>query len=362
MFAQRLVSIFSLMLIGLSMPLTVLAQTVYGPITLERAPTQPSQFSDTFLICNPAAEYQLVINTATGSKKQVASATITLNGTKVVRPNDFKQQVSRIEKDIELTSDNRLEIDLAGIPGTALSLSIECVSGCLDLAFEQPIDGATLESSQILAIGRVLNGTGEIGVSLKVAADEDSYRQAVLVDTDRFFAPVALQSGINTLTATVTDTCGYQTEQTITVHAEAPAIALSLSAWPPSGLVDYDSGKLTVDLTSDIVSSDSIASYAWDVDGDGTVDQSGAELDEITTDFSAPGVYLPTLTVTTVQGESATLATVVQVYDAQRLDALIQPKWMGMKAELAQGDIESALRYFYRGEQSRYRDVLEKLR
>lgn len=361
MSTKHFASIFSLVLIGLSMPLTALAQSVYGPITLERTPAQPSQFSDTFLVCNPAAEYQLVIDTAVGSKKQVASATVTLNGTKVVRPNDFKQQVTRIEKELALSGDNRLEIELSGIPGTALTLSIECVSGCLDLAFEQPIDGATLESSQVLTAGRVLNAVGEVGVSLQVTLDESSVRQAALVDADQFYVPVALQPGANTLTATATDACGYQAEQSLTVHAEAPAIDLNLSVYPPSGLVAYDTGKLTVDLTGNISSADTIASYAWDSDGDGTIDQSGAELDEITTDFSAPGIYLPTLTVTTAQGKNATATTVVQVYDALRLDAMIQPKWAGMKAELAQGDIEMALQRFAGSSQEKYRTSFGRL-
>jgi uncharacterized repeat protein (TIGR01451 family) len=91
--------------------------------------------------------------------------------------------------------------------------------------------------------------------------------------------------------------------------ANQPPVA-AISATPPSG-----PPPLTVSFTgtgsSDPDPGDGIASYAWDLDGDGQYDDSTLAAPSFT--YSTPGTYTVSLKVTDTRGASGTAATVITV-------------------------------------------------
>src|SRR5947209_615244 len=83
----------------------------FGPEDFVRKPGPPVDVERRFTVQNPKSRtYTLHIDNG-GSRGQfarVSSAVITLNGVKVVKPNDFNQTVAVIEKPITLRSNNEL--------------------------------------------------------------------------------------------------------------------------------------------------------------------------------------------------------------------------------------------------------------
>jgi hypothetical protein len=57
-------------------------------------------------------------------KGKVSSAVIQLNGVDVVRPNEFNQKVSHIEKPIRLSKDNKLSVEIRSQPGSGITIEI----------------------------------------------------------------------------------------------------------------------------------------------------------------------------------------------------------------------------------------------
>lgn len=77
----------------------------------------------TFSVLNPSAAYKLRIHNG-GANAQftrvVSSGLVTLNGTKVVNPSDFNQNVKVIKKPITLLPNNTLIIDLSSNSDTVV--------------------------------------------------------------------------------------------------------------------------------------------------------------------------------------------------------------------------------------------------
>jgi hypothetical protein len=72
-----------------------------------------------------AGEASLIIhNGDANGKNRASSAVIILNGTQVVGPNEFNQQVGLIEKPLVLNQNNTLEVKLRSAPGSFLSVQI----------------------------------------------------------------------------------------------------------------------------------------------------------------------------------------------------------------------------------------------
>jgi hypothetical protein len=80
----------------------------------------------TFSILNPAAAYTLHIDNggASGQYAKVSSGVITLNGTQVVKPSDFNQTVTVIEKPLTLLENNTLAVDLRSNPDSGITLHV----------------------------------------------------------------------------------------------------------------------------------------------------------------------------------------------------------------------------------------------
>jgi len=105
------------------------------------------------------------------------------------------------------------------------------------------------------------------------------------------------------------------------------------------------SGQATLDVTFGATTylQNPIVNYAWDFNGDGTVDLSCNDLSTVTASYLQTGLYLATVTVTDNQGNKYTDTVVVNVLDSEKMKSIFTVIWNNTKTALANKDIVGAL-------------------
>lgn len=335
---------------------------LFGPEKFIRETGAPDISTRTFPACNTGAIWRLVVVNGAENKDRLSSATVTLNGVDVIRPNDLNQRVERIEKEVTLHGENTLAVRLAGSPGGLLTVSLVCASGCLDVTMTAPAPDSTVNRARTLVQGSLINASGETGVVLTSVGSAGESNNLAQVQGDRFAGLVPLQTGENTLTATATDACGYRVSKTIVVQTDTTQESVRVSAWPDSGVLPTGDAALEVTLEATTNLPHPTANYAWDFDGNGTPEQSGNDLAKVVAQYAAPGLYLPVVTVTDTLGNSYQETAAVLVLSQEEMNTLLQGKWTDMQNALVNGDINAALRNFDGGQESKYKRALEKLK
>lgn len=103
------------------------AQTVlFGSKTYTRTAGPPNQFSDTFpLPVGATPPYTLhVVNGNANGTNRMSSATVKLNGTEMLGPSDFGQNVAVLDRIVTLQASNTLEIRLTSAPGSFIVVTV----------------------------------------------------------------------------------------------------------------------------------------------------------------------------------------------------------------------------------------------
>lgn len=359
-------TIISAALFSLTLVAPLWAQTaslpLFGPEKFTREAGIPVTVSRAFAACNTGATYRLVVENGATGKDRVSSATIALNGGEIVRPSDLNQRVERIEKEVTLQGDNTLAVRLTSNPGGFLSVSLFCVTGCLDVTISSPTPGSTVNRARTLVQGSLLNASGETGVVLTAAGSAGDSAGLAQAQGNLFAGLVPLQAGENTLTAVATDACGYRVSKEVVVNTDQIQENVRLNAWPDSGVLPTGGAGLEITLEANANLPSPAARYDWDFDGDGTVEQSGGDLAKVVASYQAPGLYLPVVTVTDTLGNSYRDTTAVLVLSQLEMDVLLQGKWADMRHALVSGDINTALKNFEGGQESKYKRAFEKLK
>jgi hypothetical protein len=246
-------------------------------------------------------------------------------------------------------------IDRAGNP-TETSIPVT-VQSQLAVAITSPITGTTINKTTAIIKGKVIqNADKEVGVIINGVL--------ALVQGKTFAAIVPLQQGQNTITATATDADGLTAQAVITINTQSLAEPIRLTVIPNSGIPTIKpDGTTNFDATLEAEASPphAVANYAWDINGDGAAEQSGATLAQVTAKYQNPGLYFPVVTITDTQGNKYTETTIVNVLDRTAIDALLKAKWEGMKTALIQGDTDGALSYFIFGSREKYRNAFTVL-
>lgn len=358
---EKMVAV-GLLLVGWVVSVPASAAILFGPEKFTREAGAPDTTSRTFAANNPGATYRLVVENGAAGKDRVSSATIYLNGVEVVRPSDLNQRVERVEKEVRLLEDNTLAVRLASNPGGFLTVNLFCASDCFDVfdvSITSPSDGSAVNQARVLVQGRLINASGETGVVLTVAGVEGTAELAQ-VQGDHFAGLVSLHTGENTIVATATDASGNQVRKEVTIHAYSAQEKVRLSALPASGIPDA-AGIFATELQAETNLSAPIALYAWDFEGDGTVEQSGANLSTVTAQYRQPGLYFPRLTVTDMRGAVTAETTVVNVLPVADIDAVLQGKWHEMQGYLRIGNVDQAVSLFTDATQEKYRGLFTYL-
>jgi len=168
---------------------------------------------------------------------------------------------------------------------------------------------------------------------------------------------VPLGPGGNILTATATGLAGPEMTVGVTVTSVGIPPVLELSADRTGGVVPF-----AVTFQYSFHSTTKIQSLSIDFDGDGTADLSSDDPSlSLSHAYDAPGLYLPHLRVTDVQGATYDADVPLAVESVATMDALFKSLWTGMNNALVTGDLGGALAFLDPPARARYRPVFEVL-
>jgi hypothetical protein len=98
----------------------------FGPWQYSRAAGRPETFTETFQYSGTSPCQLVVVNGNADGTQRISSASISLNGQKIVGPSDFNQQIGGIVKTVVLADQNQLSTTLRSKPGSFLTVSVEC--------------------------------------------------------------------------------------------------------------------------------------------------------------------------------------------------------------------------------------------
>ena len=340
------------MLLGLGILLLLAAEgaageRVFGPALYQRGTGAPKTYQGAFEVCDPSGSFRLVVENGPDGVPRVSSATVLLNGTRVVWPSDLNQQVAGLDRPVTLRGANEIEVRLASGPPGGLRLWIEATMRCLTVRITEPAAGDIVPGPWVLVRGEV-RGLDEVGVTV------NGVRASV--EDGRFAAFVPLEPGEARLTVVATDLTGRVAADTVDLTVEAVAEeeepAVELEVYPRHGLA-----PLTVTFTVREALAEPVGAVELDVDGDGVADLAAPEPGEFTYTYEREGLYLPTVTLTDATGGRHTARSLVHVHPIPPVEA----RWQAMRALLGQGDIEGALGYFTEGVREGYRDLFTAL-
>jgi hypothetical protein len=242
-----------------------------------RAAGPPVVVADVFSVCDPGSAFRLIVENGPAHERRISSGSIVLNGLEVVGENDFNARVARIERPLHhIVQDNRLEVRLTSKPAGAIALAIEGDQSC-GVRITSPLAGSTLTAGVVAVRGTVQAPPGaNVGVTINGFA--------ALVETGQFAGLVPVSPEVTSLTARAVDFSGELGSDTVPVAVQRadPEPQLRLDATPAGG-----TAPLTVGFS--VSSLAPIRSIALDLDGDGSVEFTGAGLDGRTFTSPTPG-------------------------------------------------------------------------
>lgn len=223
--------------------------TAFGPKTFIRKTGKPVFETASFTIKSPDTTYTLyVYNGGINSEyRKVSSAVVILNCTKIFDTSDFNQQVSILEKEVDVRASNKLQVKLMSSPGSALTVVLEGADETVpDITITSPEDNALHNTPSITVTGN--------------ASDSISWIKSVTVNGtstgitgETYTSDIQLTEGQNTITAMATDAAGNTNTATVTV---------TLDTTPPA-----ITSTTPVDNDSDVsVNTTITATFSEDVD------------------------------------------------------------------------------------------------
>ncbi|MBI5408654.1 MAG: fibronectin type III domain-containing protein [Nitrospirae bacterium] len=213
-----------------------------------------------------------------------------------------------------------------------------------------PLNGAVISRPDVMVIGAIINATGnETGVVVNGTT-------ATVYNNEFVINHVPLTEGSNVITVTATDTSGNASTASITVNAAISSPHVTLRANVESGIAPF-----TTYFSVSTEVPNSAARYQIDYEGDGTIDYTGANFDDISYTYTTEGIYYPTVTVTDDQNNTYTDTIAIAVLNSAQLDVLLQGKWNGMRTALANQNVEGAVELFDTNSQEAYRQQFTAL-
>lgn len=348
---------------------TSFASPIFGPNKYTREKGKPYEFKETFSICAMSGTYKLIVDNGTYTtteedddekekKTRVSAGEIEINGEDIIEEDDFKKGLAIVERTINLPQgENRIEIKVKGKPGAFITVSIECVSGCLEPKITFPTANSIVNKSKTIVQGNLSNLYGESGVIIHSSGTGGQVIGLAQTQASNFASIIPLQQGQNTITVQATDACGYKATDTIAIQTDTIQEPIRLTTTPNSGI-----SPLNVTFEAETSLPNSVSNYTWDLNGDGTPDQTGGTLSKVTANYQYVGLYFPKVTITDTQGNTYEETTIINVLSKEEMDALLKGKWDGMKVGLINGNIDKAISFFEEGSQSIYRQQFTALK
>jgi hypothetical protein len=222
-------------------------------------------------------------------------------------------------------------------------------SPSVKLQITSPIQNETVADNRILVEG-TYEGPRNTGITVNGIT--------ALVSEGRFIANnVPLNTGENTLTATLITRAGETTTHSISITSQGTPSKLTLSASPSGGLA-----PLSVTFEYSLSTNTELSKLAIDFDGDGTNDLTTRDASAtIQHDYNTPGLYVAKMQLTDDEYNRHEASTTVEVMETAQMDELFKSLWDEMNEALVAGDKEAALAYLNTAAQAKYDPVFEVL-
>ena len=103
------------------------AFTVFGPKDYLRSAGEPKTVTDSFIVQNPGGTYTISIYNGGLPERfaRVSSAKISLNGMRIFGPSDFNPRTGLMQKTVNLSRTNLLQVTLQSNPASGLTIRID---------------------------------------------------------------------------------------------------------------------------------------------------------------------------------------------------------------------------------------------
>lgn len=189
---------------------------VFGPkkYTIEKG--KPENFKETFNLCAVSGEYKLIVDNGHHSAAQIK-----MNGRVLIEEDNFRNGLASVEKTLPLSQgEHRIEIEVKGKAGAFITVSIECMNGCLEPKITFPAIGSIMNNSDAVVLGNLSNFNGEVGITIQSSDINGQLPVSAQTQGINFASVIPLLQGQNTITATATDACGYKATDTITIRTK----------------------------------------------------------------------------------------------------------------------------------------------
>lgn len=220
----------------------------------------------------------------------------------------------------------------------------------ISISITSPEANATINRPTVIVRGTVTTEAEEISIKVNGIIAETYGNQFVANG-------VPLVEGNNVIIANALGSNGAIGRAEITVNAVTTAPYITLSSNITSGIP-----SLTAYFSVSTEIPNPVANYQMDFEGDGIIDYTGETFEDITYTYTTDGIFYPTLTITDGQGNTYSDTIAITVLNKTEIDTLLKGKWEGMKAALAEGNIEGALKFFIERSKERYRSIFEALK
>jgi hypothetical protein len=229
-------------------------------------------------------------------------------------------------------------------PAGSVAASVTVTISPLRISITSPAAGTAINRPDTIVEGTIVNNTGkETGLTVNGIP--------AFIDGNQFVANhVPLVSGENTITADARDIDGNSASLSIIVTADTTQSYITLSAGSKTGVSPLET-LLSMD------GSFPVTGPQLNFSGPGQVEFLSNSEEGFKVRMSTTGVYYFTASAVDETGTSYTDTVAVQVLDKTVLDTLLKSKWNGMKAAMANGDIETAISYFSLETSESFRDI-----
>ncbi len=202
--------------------------TAFGPKAYVRDTGTPVIATDGFSVLNPATTYTLQV-----TNNGISSGVISINGIQVVGPDDFKQNVSSIEKPISLQISNQISVELRSNPGASISVRIVGIDN------DPPVIRASVAPAPNAA------GWNNTNVTVTFTCSDATSGVASCPPPQTL-----ANDGVNqVVSGTATDKAGNTADTSITVNLDKTPPTILAVASPIANVAGWNNTPVTVTFT-----------------------------------------------------------------------------------------------------------------
>lgn len=242
---------------------------------------------------------------------------------------------------------NIIVIDRAGNQSVLSEMEVPLP---LSIEVTTPLNSAVIQGDSVNIEG-VFKGPSNVGITINGHAAEVSPNGSFILNG------LALNTGDNVIGVVLTTLAGDTVIKDITVTSNGLTQPFNFEPNFNSGPAPFN-----VDLEFAWYGNEVISQIDIDYEGDGIIDYTtNSEQDSFTTLFTEPGIYRPSISVTTGSAIYQK-QTVILVQSRESMIQLFTALWDGMNTALVLGDVSTALTYLNDFGQRQYGPVFEVLK